>query len=155
MPAGQRHEIERQLKQLPRTYTTEQIVQMYRNLQDDVNLLRTQGCVDVAIEQRLHNKHKTLAFSYPSLFFKVVKGEMSEFMFTKVMEIKQALDCGEITPEEAKDMIVDNAKKHVEGAAPRPSRPKTDAPGATVHEVRIKTRVDENSEMKVCEEDID
>lgn len=124
---------------------------MYRKLRSDVDKLKSTGCPQASIEQILHDKHKTLAFSYPSLFFRVAKGEMTEFMFTTVMQIKQDMDSGKITPAQAKDMIVDSAKKHAEGAAPRVAPPKTDTPGTTVQEIRIKTRVDENSEMKVVE----
>lgn len=124
---------------------------MYRNLRADVDSLKISGVDQALVEQRLHNKHKTLAFAYPALFFKVVQGEMSEYMFTKVMEIKQDLDQGKITQAQARDLVVDNAKRHVEGAAPRPVRPDADKPGTTVQEILIHTQVDENSNMRVVE----
>lgn len=151
MPGGQRAGIENQLKQLPKSYTTAEISAMYVGLRADVDRFRASGVPQALVEQRLHSKHKTLAFAYPALFFKVVKGEMSEYMFTKVMEIKQDLDQGKITQEQARDLVVDNAKRHVEGAAPRPARPSTNEPGTAVQEVVIRTQVDENSDMKVVE----
>ena len=149
MPSGQRSVIEAQLKQLPKSYTTTEIAALYRNLRADVDLMTSRGVPARLMEQRLHNTHKTLAFAYPSLFFKVVKGEMSEFMFTRVMEVKQDMDSGKITPSEAQDLILASAKEHVEGAAPRPARPDKDDTGATVQEIVIKTQVDENADMRV------
>eukprot|EP00752_Nemacystus_decipiens_P017669 g15840.t1 len=96
---------------------------MYRSLRADAEQLKKEGVPQAAVEQKLHSRHKVLAFAYPTLFFRVVKGEMSEYMFTTAMQIKQRLDSGEITQEQAKDLVVDSAKKHIEGAAPRPRRP--------------------------------
>lgn len=122
---------------------------MYRSLRADVDEMQGSGVPQAVIERRLHNKHKTLAFAYPSLFFKALRGELSEFMFESVMHIKQSLDEGSITQSQARDMVVDNAKRHAEGAAPRPARPDPAAPGTAVQEITMKARVDENSEMRV------
>lgn len=152
MPKGQRADIEKQLKKLPSSFTSTEITSMYRSLRADAEKLKRDGVSQSAAEQRLHSTHKVLAFAYPTLFFKVVKGEMSEYMFTTAMQIKQRLDSGEITPEQAKDLIVDSAKKHIEGAAARPPRPANNAPGATSQEVLIRAQVDEKLEMKVVQE---
>lgn len=122
---------------------------MYRSLRADVDEMQGSGVPQAVIERRLHNKHNTLAFAYPSLFFKALRGELSEFMFESVMHIKQSLDEGSITQSQARDMVVDNAKRHAEGAAPRPARPGPAAPGTAVQEITMKARVDENSEMRV------
>lgn len=124
---------------------------MYRRLRSDVDRLKSEGVEQATAEQRLHNRHKTLAFAYPALFFRVIKGEMSEYMFTKVMEIKQELDEGNITQAQARELVVDNAKKHVEGAAPRRARTASNEPGSAVQELVIRTQVDENSDLKVVE----
>ncbi|CAM9133687.1 unnamed protein product, partial [Ectocarpus sp. 8 AP-2014] len=113
MPAGQRSDIERQLKQLPTSFTSTEITSMYRNLRQDLEKLKTEGVPQALAERMLHSRHKLLAFSYPTLFFKVVKGEMSEHIFTTSMMIKQRLDSGDITQEEARDLIVDSAKQHI------------------------------------------
>lgn len=151
MPTGQRADIERQLKQLPSSFTSAEITSMYRSLREDAQQLKSDGVPQAVAEQRLHSTHKVMAFAYPTLFFRVIKGEMSEYMFTTTMQIKQRLDRGEITQEQAKDLIVDSAKKHIEGAAPRLSRPDNKGAGTTSQEVLIRAQVDDNLEMKVVD----
>jgi len=152
MPAGQRADIESQLKKLPKSFTSAEITSMYRSLRADAERLKREGMPQATVEQRLHSTHKVLAFAYPMLFFRVVKGEMSEYMFTTTMQIKQRLDNGEITQEQAKDLIVDSAKQHIEGAAARPPRPANSVHGAESKEVLIRAQVDENLQMKVADE---
>lgn len=151
MPTGQRADIERQLKQLPTSFTSAEITSMYRGLRKDAERLKGDGVPQAVVEQRLHSRHKVLAFAYPTLFFRVVKGEMSEYMFITAMQIKQRLDSGEITQEQAKDLVVDSAKRHIEGAAPRPFRPVNNGAGSASQEVLIRAQVDDNLEMKVAE----
>lgn len=151
MPTGQRADIERQLKQLPASFTSAEITSMYRSLRADAERFKNDGVPQAVIEQRLHSRHKVLAFAYPTLFFRVVKGEMSEYMFTTAMQIKQRLDSGEITQEQAKDLVVDSAKRHIEGAAPRPSRLVNNGAGSASQEVLIHAHVDDNLEMKVVD----
>jgi len=151
MPVGQRREIEQQLRTLPKSFSSAEISDMYRNLRADVERLQGSGVPQRLIEQRLHDKHKTLAFAYPSLFFKALRGELSEFMFESILRIKQSLDEGSITQSQARDMVVDNAKRHTEGAAPRPARPDPAAPGTAVQEITMRAQVDEHSEMRVVD----
>lgn len=154
MPTGQRSEIESQLKMLPKSFTTADISRMYDDLRADIEKLKSSGVAQAKMEQILHAKHKTLAFAYPTFFFKVVKGEMSEFMFRKCMEIKQDMDQGKISADQAKNLVVDHAKLHVEGAAPRPSRPEKIQPGASVQEIVVQAQVDDNSELRVVRDEV-
>lgn len=149
MPTGQRSEIESQLNMLPEAFTAADISRMYDDLRVDIQKLKSGGVPQAKVEQILHAKHKTLAFAYPTFFFKAVKGEMSEFMFKKCMEIKQDMDAGNISPDQAKNLVVDNAKRHVEGAAPRPSRAAKIEPGTSVQEIVVRAQVDDNSELRV------
>lgn len=127
---------------------------MYEGLRTDIEKLKSSGIPQPQMEQILHAKHKTLAFAYPTFFFKVVKGEMSDFMFRKCMEIKQEMDEGKISPDQAKNLVVDHAKLHVEGAAPRPSRPEKKEPGASVQELVVHAQVDDNSELRVVRDEV-
>lgn len=122
---------------------------MYHTLRKDVEKLKTEGVPQAAAERMLHSRHKLLAFSYPTLFFKVVKGEMSEHIFTTSMTIKQRLDSGDISQEEARDLIVDSAKKHIGGVAPRPARPDGSQSGGSAQEIVIHAQVDANCDLKV------
>ena len=149
MPTGQRSEIESQLKMLPESFTASDISLMYDDLRVDMEKLKSCGVPQAKMEQILHAKHKTLAFAYPTFFFRAVKGEMSDFIFKKCMEIKQDMDAGTISPDQAKNLVVDNAKMHVEGAAPRPPRAKNNEPGTVVQEIVVKAQVDDNSDLRV------
>lgn len=149
MPASQRADIERQLKQLPPSFTSAEITLMYRNLRQDAEKLKAEGVPQHVAEQRLHHRHKLLAFAYPALFFKVAKGEMSEYMFATCMGIKQRLDSGDISQAKARELVVDSAKKHIEGAAARPTRA---GEATSSQEVVLRARVDTDSEIRVVDE---
>jgi len=138
---GQRREIERQLEQLPEHFTAEEIKAMHQKLTEDVAKLRG---TNKEVEAQLHAKHKTLAYSYPTLFFKTVRGEMDNHIFDTLMELKKKVDEGEITNKRAKELVVDGAKRHVEGEAPRAPKPeKTN--GGTVQEITLNCKVEEDS----------
>lgn len=74
---------------------------------------------------------------------------MSEFMSTRVIEIKRGVDRGGVTPAQTRGRIVDSAKLHKEGAAPRPIPGRRMTEGATMHEMVLKTQADENAEELV------
>lgn len=139
---GQRREIERQLKQLPESFTADDIEKMYTALQKDVTFLKSRGVQMSQIEAELHRKHKVLAFSYPTLFFRVIRGEMDEHIFKTLMKLKQRVDSGELTDKRAKELVIDGAKRHVGGEAPRRSIPKKE--GGTVQEINLKCKVEED-----------
>lgn len=138
---GQRREIERQLTKLPESFAAKDIETMYNKLINDVRFLKSRGVSLHEMESELHKKHKTLSFSYPTMFFKTVRGEMDEHMFKTLIKLKGRVDSGELTNVRAKELVIDEAKHQVEGGAPRPVRPKKE--GGTVQEINIKRRIDE------------
>ena len=139
---GQRREIERALQQLPESFTAEQIIKMHSALSSDVLLLKKNKVPQKFAEARLHETHKTLAYSYPTLFFKTVRGEMDQHIFDTLMNLKSKVDAGEINNEKAKELVVDGAKRHVEGEAPRAPKPQKKE-GGTVQEITLKCKVED------------
>lgn len=112
-------------------------------LSDDVRMLKHNGVPQGVLEANLHQKHKTLAYSYPTLFFKTVRGEMDQHIFDTLTNLKSKLDSGEINDAQAKEMVIDGAKRHVEGEAPRAPK-KQGTPGGTVQEIHLKCKVDDS-----------
>ena len=139
---GQRREIERALQQLPESFTAEQIIHMHSDLSSDVLLLKKNKVPQKLAEARLHEKHKTLAYSYPTLFFKTVRGEMDQHIFDTLMNLKSKVDAGEINNKRAKELVIDGAKRHVEGEAPRAPKPEL-REGGTVQEITLKCKVED------------
>lgn len=140
---GQRRDIERQLEQLPESFTAEKIREMHQQLSADVSKLKDTDMPRKEVEARLHAKHKTLAYSYPTLFFKTVRGEMDNHILDTLMELKRQVDEGQITSKRAKELVIDGAKRHVEGEAPRAPRPEK-APGGTVQEITLNCKVEDS-----------
>ena len=138
---GQRREIERQLAELPESFNAGEIQKMYDKLVQDVNFMKQKGIPLATMESELHKRHKTLAFSYPTLFFRIVRGEMDEHIFRTLMGLKKKVDDGELTNERAKEMVIDSAKQQVDGEVPRMQRVKKE--GGTVQEINLKCRVED------------
>lgn len=141
---GQRKEIEKQLEKLPSSFTANDVNRMYEDLNKDVKFLKSKNIPMSQMEAELHKRHKTLAFSYPTLFFRVVRGEMDEHIFKSLMKLKRRVDEGEIDNTQAKKMVIDGARRYVEGCAPRVVRPKTE--GGTVQEINLKRRVEDEED---------
>lgn len=138
---GQRRDIERELEKLPDFFTTEEIQTMYKNLNEDVKKLKSSNVPFAEMEAQLHKTHKTLAYSYPTLFFKTVREEMDPHIFASMMKIKHQMDQGQISHKKAKELVIDGAKRHVEGEAPRMSKPQQEGSGQ-VQEIILQCKVD-------------
>lgn len=139
---GQRREIERQLEKLPESFTAEDIEKMYSDLRADVAFLRKQNTPQKVAEAELHKKHQTLAYSYPTIFFKTIRGEMDQHIFDTLLKLKRRVDSGEINDKKAKELVIDGAKRHVEGEAKRaPKAQKKE--GGTVQEITLKCKVED------------
>jgi hypothetical protein len=132
---------------LPDSFSADEITQMYEELETDVALLKQAGIPQKTAEARLHQKHKTLAYSYPTIFFKAVRGEMDRHIFDTLLKIKRQVEDGEVSNERAKELVIDGAKSHVEGDAPRLpiSNPKHST-SSSVHEINIRCRVEDDQE---------
>ncbi|CAM9256164.1 unnamed protein product [Sphacelaria rigidula] len=139
---GQRREIERKLEKLPESFTAEEIENMYKKLVADIALLEQQEVPQKVAEAELHKRHQTSAYSYPTIFFKAVRGEMDQHIFDTLIKLKRKFDSGEIDDKRAKELVIDGAKRHVEGEAPRApkSAPKQ---GGSVQEITLKCRVED------------
>ena len=131
--SGQRRQIENKLKSLPESMSADEIEAMYANLQKDVDYLLKQGQNLKTIESQLHKKHETLAYAYPTVFFKAVRGEMDPHMFKSLMQIKRQMDDGKLTEEGAKRAVVDGVKEHIM-SNPNRRKPKP-PPGSTTYEI--------------------
>lgn len=117
--------------------SADEIESMYANLVKDVDSLLDNGKNRVTIESLLHKKHETLAYAYPTVFFKTIRGEMDPHMFKSLMKIKKKVENGDLTDEGARRAVIDGAKAHVMSNPKRP-RPK---PGSTTHEITTTCRV--------------
>ena len=117
---------------------------MYDNLKSDVALLKKKKVPQKLAEAELHKKHKTLAYSYPTIFFKTVRGEMDQHIFDTLIKLKRKFDDGEINNKTARELVVDGAKRHVEGEAPRAPRPPKKE-GGLVQEINLRCRVEDDS----------
>ena len=125
--------IKNDIKKLPSQMSSNEIVRMYCELKKDIVDFKNRGNMSPKqIEQVLHNKHKTLALSYPTVFFKTVRGEMDNNMFFYMMSLKKKVDEGQISNEEAKNYVIDGIKKSIEKNGPTPK--KKQQPGQTVTE---------------------
>ena len=99
--------IQNDIKKLPDQMSSNDIVRMYCELKKDMVDLKNRGDMSPKqIEQFLHNKHKILALSYPTVFFKTIRGEMDSNMFFYMMSLKKKVDEGKISNEEAKNCLL-------------------------------------------------
>ena len=69
------------LSNLPKSFSTDDIVRMYCEMKKDMTDMVNRKIPVQTMEKELHNKHKTLALAYPTIFFKTVRGEMDPRMF--------------------------------------------------------------------------
>jgi len=140
--SGQRRQIEEDLKSLPPKYSVDEINTMYDALIVDMANMKRQNKPQVYMERQLHAKHKKLSYGLPGMFFKILRGELNQEMFRKTMDIKDAVDRGLITPNDAKRAIIDAAKYQIENS---PARAKKEpAPGSTVQEATFQCKMEED-----------
>ena len=144
--SGQRKDIEDKLKSLPESFSADQIEEMYSALVKDIKFMKLQGKNKAIIESQLHQKHETLAYSYPTIFFKTMRGEMDPHIFKSLMEIKRKMEKGEISQEGARRAVIDGAKAHVMSNPDRPKR--VIEPGSTVQEITLKCRVEDDDNVQ-------
>ena len=140
--SGQRRQIEEGLKGLPPKYSVDEINIMYNDLIADMVTMKRQNKSQHYMERSLYNKHKKLSYGLPGMFFKIVRGELNQTIFRKSMDIKDAVDKGLITQNDAKRAIIDTAKHQIENS---PGRVKKEAaPGSTVQEVTFQCKLEED-----------
>lgn len=119
---AQRKGIEDDISKLPERFSAREILVMYDALRKDMTSMKARGVSQKKMEVDLHSKHKTLSFSYPTTFFKIVRGEMSHDMFLKTMFMKHQFDKGHISKEDAQKRIIDHVTEHIKNNPNRPVR---------------------------------
>lgn len=144
---GQRREIEKKLGELPDNFSADEIIRMYDKLKRDVAVLISRNTPVSTMEGLLHKRHNKLAISYPTIFFKTVRGELDPRMFHVMMSLKKKVDEGEMTNEDAKKSVIDGAKAHIEKLNASGTRKiKEIAPGSSVKEINLKCKLEDEDD---------
>jgi radical SAM superfamily enzyme with C-terminal helix-hairpin-helix motif len=130
---------------LPQSFVASEISEMYTDLQKDIELIKTRSpSVDQKhMEMMLHHRHKKLAFSYPGLFFKIVRGEVDPNMLKSLLTLKQNLDENSISLEVARNRVIDSAKHQIEETKDKPRVKKAKPPGTVVQELKFHCKPDD------------
>ena len=133
-------------KNLPRKFGSRQITEMHADLEKDLRLIRLKcpAMGQKQIEMMLHHKHKEFAFSYPGLFFKIVRGEVDSKMLASLLKLKENLDENSISLDAARNRVIDCAKHQIEETKDRPRVKKAKPPGTVVQELSFKCRPDDS-----------
>ncbi|AAR26832.1 FirrV-1-A8 [Feldmannia irregularis virus a] len=133
--------VKREISNLPGSFTSEEIDRMHSDLIKDMEAYRGHPHFDTVMCAR----HKTLAFSYPSLFYKTIKGDMEPHLLRSILHIKHLLDTGKISQDRAREMVVDGAKKQIE-ASQKTKNKSAAASGGAEQAFAIKCQVDEQGQ---------
>lgn len=131
---------------LPQKFKSRQISDMHTDLQKDMNLIKA-ACPTMGqkqMEMMLHQKHKEFAFSYPGLFFKIVRGEVNSEMLKSLLKLKENLDEKNISLDTARNRVIDCAKTQIEETMDKPRVKKAKPPGTVVQELSFKCRPDDS-----------
>lgn len=131
-------------QELPDSFTSDEIWEMYTSVNNDIEKLRlVPGMNESKMGMILQQKHRKFAFSYSSIFMKLVKGEMKPEMFKSMLSLKKKLDTKEITLEQARNGVIDGAKKDIENNPKETRVKKVPKKGSVVQEVNIKCKPDD------------
>ena len=153
--SGPKEEIESYIKnELPANFTSDEIMDMYENLQKDITQLKkAPGMNDSKMGMICQQKHKKFAFSYPVLFFRSLKGELNPETLKKILKIKSQMDDKEISLDKARNRIIDGAKEEIKQNPIETRKKKAHAKGSVVQEMEIKCRVEDEVEDEVKDEE--
>ncbi len=122
-------------RELPASFSSDEIQEMYEAVAKDMVLLKkAPGMNDSKMGMILQQKHKKMAFSYPMIFFKTIKGEMKPDVLKSILGLKKKLDNNEISIDEARMGVIDGAKEDIKKnpKESRPQKPKGDVQEMTV-----------------------
>jgi len=139
--AKEKKEIEDRLKKLPKQFKSEEIITMQENLHRDLLQMKSKKIPLDRIERDLHRDHRVLSHSYPTIFFKTVRGELNQDMFKAMMKLKKKVEEGKITNEQAKNYVIDNVKKHIEENGP--TEKKVHSKNSTTTEFTTQCKMDD------------
>lgn len=143
--ANHRQEVEDYIeKDLPESFVSSSISEMFSALERDIVLIKTESpdTSQKKMEMMLHQRHKKLAFSYPGLFFKIVRGEVDPMMLKSLLSLKQSLDEKNISLDAARNRVIDYAKNQIEDTRGKPRVEKTKPAGTVVQELSFKCKPD-------------
>lgn len=131
---------------LPQSFGADTISEMYAALQKDLDFIRTKGPVVDAkkMEMMLHQRHKKLAFSYPGLFFRIVRGEVDPVMLKSLLKLKENLDDQSISLDDARNRVIDCAKQQIEDTKGMPRVKKAKPSGTVVQELSFKCKPEDS-----------
>ena len=131
---------------LPQKFGSRQITEMHADLEKDLCLIKLKcpAMRQKQIEMVLHHKHKQFAFSYPGLFFKIVRGEVDSKMLASLLKLKENLDENTISLDAARNRVIDCAKHQIEETKGKPRVRKAKPPGTVVQELSFKCRPDDS-----------
>lgn len=131
---------------LPDRFGSVTISDMYTDLQKDIDFVRAKspGMDRKKMEMMLHQRHRKLAFSYPGLFFRIVRGEVDPEMLKSLLKLKENLDGNSIGLDDARNRVIDCAKKQIEESGGKSRVKKTKAPGTVVQELSFKCKPDDS-----------
>ena len=142
---GQRREIEEKLKKLPENFSARDILLMYDALKKDMQPLINRGVSPRIIEVEMHKKHSTFAFAYPLIFFRVVRNEIAHKDFLKFIQLKNKLDKGDLTADDAKKRVIDYTREVLET---KPSEKKPSTEGLPSQEFTFQCKLDDDDSKK-------
>jgi len=132
--------------EIPRSYESSKISEMYAKLETDMAQLKTRspGMNQKSMEVVLHQKHKQFSISYPNLFFKMVRGEVDRKMFKSLLDLKQGLDENQISLAAARNRVIDCAKNDIAENKNKPRAKRDKLPGTVVQELSFECKPDES-----------
>lgn len=149
--ADHRRQVEAYLKsEIPKTFDSRTISQMCADLQKDMDLIASNKdngqprLSQKRMEMLLHQKHRRLSFSYPGLFFKIVRGEVDPHMLKSLLTLKGNLDDKSISLEAARNRVIDCAKTQIEGSRGKPRTRKAKPAGTVVQELRFECKPEDS-----------
>jgi len=142
---GQRREIEENLKKLPEKFSAREILEMYDALKRDMQPFINRGVSQKIMEIEMHKKHQTFAYAYPLVFFRVVRGDIAHKDFLKFIQLKNKLDKGTLTADDAKKRVIDYTREVIET---KPSNKKPSTEGLPSQEFTFQCKLDDDDSKK-------
>ena len=133
-------------KDLPDSFASSTISEMCAELEKDINLVKTKspGTSQRNLEAMLHQRHKKLAFSYPGLFFKIVRREIDPEMLKSLLSLKESLDKQDMSLDAARNRVIDYAKNQIDSTEGKARVKKAKPSGTVVQELSFKCKPDDS-----------
>lgn len=145
--ASHRQQVEEFIEnELPESFVSTNISEMYAAVERDIKLIKTKHpeMGQKRMELMLHQRHKKLAFSYPGLFFKIVRGEVDPIMLKSLLSLKEKLDENVISLENARNSVIDYAANQIHETKGKPRVKKPKPRGTVVQELSFKCKPDDS-----------